>query len=176
MGLQRGSAATAPRRASHRRPRCPKSIKYGSDFSGMDAAAVAMKRLTVDVTVEFASDTDAACRKVLEAVHAPQIIYPDVMGVDVESKPPVDVYVWTPPRQDFSSAGKKKGAKGPRKTGSLMSKSLAYIKAKKPRVAIFDDRVHHLFHLRSEAAHANQSVPLCTEVPNIISNLRNITG
>ena len=105
----------------------------------MDAAATALKRMQLNFTMEFLSDIDPKCQKVLEFVHKPALMFHDITNVDPDTKGYVDVYVWTPPCQDFSMAGKRAGAAGPRQTGKLMAKSLGYIRAKKPRLAIFEN-------------------------------------
>ena len=57
MGLARGGATTAaPTPTKVRRPRRPKTIKLGSDFTGLDPAAVALRRMGVPFQVAFASD------------------------------------------------------------------------------------------------------------------------
>jgi len=48
-------------------------------------------------------------------------------------------YMWTPPCQDFSSAGHQNGLAGKRDVGKLLRCSLAYIKEKGPRLAIFEN-------------------------------------
>ena len=50
-----------------------------------------------------------------------------------------DVYTWTPPCQDISQNGLRHGVNGPKQTGLLIKKSMQYIKAKKPRVTIFEN-------------------------------------
>ena len=62
LGIE-GTSAMAPKLApKKRRPRCPKTLKVVSDYSGVDTCCVALKRMGVAHTVEFASDTDAVCR------------------------------------------------------------------------------------------------------------------
>ena len=122
-----------------RRPRTPKVIKFGSDFSGIDAAATALKRMSLQYVVEFVSDTDPVCQNILKEVHAPKKVWGDVLGISPKDKPYVDVYVFTPPCQDFSSNGKMAGSAGPRRTGVLCARALKYVRQKQPRVCIFEN-------------------------------------
>ncbi|CAK0864939.1 unnamed protein product [Prorocentrum cordatum] len=104
----------------------------------MDGAAIAMLRLNIDFSVLFVSDTHKKCHKLLER-HEPKHIYTDIMDVPINDKPYVDVYVFTPPCQDFSANGKQSGADGPRQTGELMGKALRYTREKKPRLVLFEN-------------------------------------
>jgi DNA-cytosine methyltransferase len=133
MGLHRAVPA-APRR-----PRCPKIIKFGSDFSGLDAAAAALKRMKVPHECVFASDLLKFSQKILQHVHKPKNIFTDILERTAGQEEPVDLYVTTPPCQDFSSAGKQTGKDGPRHTGALIKKSLQYVRAHRPRVVIFEN-------------------------------------
>ena len=127
-------ASAAPGR---RRPRCVKVLKVGTDFSGVDTCCTALHRMGIEHTLEFASDSDPACRKVLEHVHKPVMLHPNIL--DRSDEVAVDLYVWTPPCQDFSSAGKRAGVTGKRQVGNLISASLKYIKNKSPRVTVFEN-------------------------------------
>ena len=122
-----------------RRPRCPKVIKFGSDFSGLDAAAVALKRMKVNYSMEFACDNDASSQKVLQSIHKPKKLFQNIVDRTTADETYVDVYTWTPPCQDLSSAGKQRGIKGPKQTGLLMTRSLRYIKDNLPRVTVFEN-------------------------------------
>ena len=136
MGLPR---RTLPAPTAARRPRCPKVIKFGSDFSGLDAAAAALKRMRVLHQCVFASDVLNASRTILLHVHKPTKIFTDILERTAEQEEPVDLYVTTPPCQDFSTAGKQTGRDGPRQTGALIKKSLQYVRSHKPRVVIFEN-------------------------------------
>ena len=111
LGIE-GTSAMAPKLATKRRPPYPKTLKVGSDYSGVDTCCVALKRMGVAHTVEFTSDTDAACRSVLKAVHNPNVIFEDALERTPSEETYVDLYMWTPPCQDLSSLGKKQGTSG----------------------------------------------------------------
>ena len=55
--------------------RVPRVVKFGSDFSGLDTAAIALKRVGIPTHQVFASDTNAACRILLSAKHQPDTIH-----------------------------------------------------------------------------------------------------
>ena len=77
---------------------------------------------------------------VLKKVHAPTTIWDDALARTPDDDVCVGFYMWTPPCQDFSSAGKrKKGIEGNRDVGKLVKRSLAYIRKKRPRLAIFEN-------------------------------------
>ena len=137
MGLPRSTDGQTCTKT--RRPRCPRTLKVGSDFSGLDAGAVALKRLGVEHTVQFTCDTLKASYTIMNKVHAPVKIFTDIMSRTKEDEEPVDVYFWTPPCQDVSSSGKRTGLQGPRQTGKLIKKSMSYIKVNRPRLTIFEN-------------------------------------
>ena len=93
----------------------------------------------VEHVLEFASDTDRSCRKVLAHVHKPRTLYSNVLDRSDDQVAAIDLYVWTPPCQDFSSAGKGRGTHGQTHVGELMSKSMHFIKTNRPRVTIFEN-------------------------------------
>ena len=50
----------------NRRPRRPKVLKVGSDFSGVDTACIALSRMGIEHQFLFASDVDVRARMVLK--------------------------------------------------------------------------------------------------------------
>ena len=70
---------------------------------------------------------------------APTMIWDDALARTPDDEVYVDFYMWTPPCQDFSSAGKRKGIEGNRDVGKLIKRSLAHTKEKRPRLAIFEN-------------------------------------
>ena len=132
-----------------RRPRALKVIKLGSDFTGLDAAAAALNRMQVPHHCVFASDLLMASQKILQQVYQPKHIFTNILDRMADQEEPVDIYVTTPPCQDFSSAGKQTGKDGPHTTGALITKSMQYVRAHKPRIVIFENvlaMLHKKFH------------------------------
>ncbi|CAK0880248.1 unnamed protein product [Prorocentrum cordatum] len=138
MGKKTVQAGTTTNRQQPRQPRRPKVLKLGSDFSGLETASVAMGRMGINHSLEFVGESDSACMSIIKKKCQPAHTFSDILERTEEEETYVDVYVWTPPYQDFASGGKQKGVKGPRKTGNLIKKSIQYIKRNKPRVTIFE--------------------------------------
>lgn len=118
--------------------RVPKVIRFGSDCSGLDSAAFAMGTLNARYVNTFASDVLPEARKILELAHNPEKIWDDMLTREVADEVYVDIYVWTPPCQDVSKAGKEHGLSGGNQSGKLIARSLAFIKRQKPRVTLME--------------------------------------
>ena len=117
--------------------RTPRLLRMGSDFSGMDTATVALKRLGCPVELVFCSDNDPHCKKILLASHKPRKFYDDADARTKEEEVSVDVYVGTPPCQPWSSQGKRRGLLDPR--GKLLKVPLRYAKRQKPRLFLLEN-------------------------------------
>lgn len=121
--------------------KAPKIIKIGSDFSGIDSAVTAMHRMfgADKYRVMFSSDLLQEAHKLVahKPCNKPINVYTNVLDREIKDVPGVDVYVWTPPCQSFSVAGKQGGLKDPR--GSVLSAGLKYIDVHRPRVTIFEN-------------------------------------
>ena len=115
-------------------------MRFGSDFSGMDTAVVALKRMKVKVSVEFCSDNDTKCQNLLQAVHKPKKLFVDAVR-DAANQPKVDIYVNTPPCQAFASCGKGKALKD--KRGRLLKTGVKYAALRRPKIWIMGERAHH---------------------------------
>ena len=120
--------------------RAPRVIKVGSDFSGLGTVSIALKRMLPSdkFIVKFQSDKLPQARALAEhAENKPEIFYDDVLDRELAKVPYTDVYVWTPPCQTFSLAGKGQGVTDPR--GSLLAVGVKYIVQHKPRLAILEN-------------------------------------
>ena len=121
--------------------RTPRLLTFGSDFCGMDASSAAMARLFKGNpdkwTFSFASDKLKEAKALVHARadNTPTIWYPDVL--DRETPPCVDVYVFSPPCQPFSTGGGKAGLADAR--GKLLSVGAKYIHQARPRIAILEN-------------------------------------
>ena len=114
-------AAGCRPKAAGGRLRAPRFIKVGTDFSGMDAAAVAFKDLGVLHKLMFASDRHEPCRKLVTRLHKPAKFFDDVLWRAPEEEDYVDTYVWGPPCQSFSTAGKSHGVQEQAATPTVVS-------------------------------------------------------
>ena len=84
-------------------------INVGSDFSGVGAFDVALKRLKIDYTTIFACDMDLYARETYMANHGEPNYYPLNVYDRKIPKKSIDIYMTSPPCQAFSLAGKRKG-------------------------------------------------------------------
>ena len=117
-------------------PRVPRKIKFGSDFSGVDGWLMALKSLT-DIEHVFSCDSCPHVKTYTMYSHRPKEFFDNIM--DRSDTPYVDIYTWSPPCQDFSTAGRQLGLNGKRKVGPLLRKSLLFVKTKQPRLTIFEN-------------------------------------
>ena len=118
-----------------------KTIKVGSDFSGVGAFDYAIKRVSenknFDVETIFACDWDKYARITYQAAHGTPKYYPkDVYEREIPTEP-LDVYMTSPPCQAFSLAGKRLGKED--KRGILFFNSYEFIQKNKPRFFIFEN-------------------------------------
>ena len=135
LGYRRPSCAMAAASA----PRVPRKLRFGSDFSGIDGWLVGLRRLGINYTHEFSSDIEPSARKLIQAAHKPNQLFENVLDRLHDDAVYTDVYTWSPPCQDFSSAGKMKGLAGTRDIGNLVKKSIMYIKRRRPRLTIMEN-------------------------------------
>ena len=112
-------------------------INVGSDFSGVGAFDVALKRLKIDYTTIFACDMDLYARETYMANHGEPNYYPLNVYDRKIPKKSIDIYMTSPPCQAFSLAGKRKGEDD--KRGVLFYNSHEFIQKNKPRYFIFEN-------------------------------------
>ena len=118
-----------------------KIISVGSDFSGVGAFDVALKRIEKDENVKietvFSADFDKYARETYIANHGEPKYFPwDVYEREIPAEP-LDVYMTSPPCQTFSRLGKNEGKDDPR--GILFFNSLEFIRKNNPRFFIFEN-------------------------------------
>jgi DNA (cytosine-5)-methyltransferase 1 len=114
-----------------------KTIKVGSDFSGVGAFDQALMRLGINYETEFACDMDKYARTTYihnygEPKYYPQNVYDRDIPEDS-----LDIYMTSPPCQAFSLAGKRLGKDD--KRGILFFNSHEFITKNKPRYFIFEN-------------------------------------
>lgn len=117
--------------------RTPRVLRVGTDFSGLDTAVLALKRLRLPMTLQFASDSNPACARLLRLLHEPKAFFPDVMARRAEEEQPVHLYITTPPCQSYSSNGKRRGVQDER--GRVVSASMQYVQRHRPRVVVLEN-------------------------------------
>lgn len=114
-----------------------KSIRVGTDCSGIEAPIQALKNLGIPFNHVFSSDIDPYCRESILANYDPDILYDDMTTRDTEKLPAIDLYVCGFPCQSFSTAGKRKGMK--EKRGQIFWHCVDVIETKRPSVFILEN-------------------------------------
>lgn len=124
-------------------------LRLGTDCSGLDAPAFALKQMGVPFEHVFSSEIDKPCLKTILANHSPNILYGDesegdVTKRDVASTPACDLYVCGFPCQPFSVAGRRKGMQDER--GNVFPACVSYIRHHRPKHFVLENVVN-LLHL-----------------------------
>jgi len=117
----------------------PKSIKVGTDCSGMEAPIQAIRNLGVNFEHTFSCDFNPNCRATIEANFPHALMYNDLTKRDNKKAPKVDIYVAGFPCQPFSSAGLQQGFKDKKGRGEVFFYILDYLVRHKPRVFILEN-------------------------------------
>ena len=114
-----------------------KTIKVGSDFSGVGAFNQALNRLGINYQEVYACDMDKYARQTFIHNYGEPKYYPlNVYDREIP-KDSLDIYVSSPPCQSFSMAGKRLGKDD--KRGVLFFNSLEFIQVNKPRFFVFEN-------------------------------------
>jgi DNA (cytosine-5)-methyltransferase 1 len=114
-----------------------KTIKVGSDFSGVGAFNQALTRLGIEYQEVYACDMDKYARQTFIHNYGEPKYYPfNVYDREIPSES-LDIYMTSPPCQAFSLAGKRLGKED--KRGILFFNSLEFIQVNKPRYFIFEN-------------------------------------
>jgi DNA (cytosine-5)-methyltransferase 1 len=110
-------------------------MKFGSLFSGIEAASVAW--LPLGWQCAWVAEVDPFCRSLLKH-HYPEVPnLGDVTKVDWDAVEPVDVIVGGAPCQDFSVAGQRAGLDGAR--GNLSVEFFRIVGRMRPRWVVFEN-------------------------------------
>lgn len=114
-----------------------KTIKVGSDFSGVGAFNQALIRLGIPYKEIFACDMDKYARQTFIHNYGEPEYYPTNVYERKIPKESLDIYMTSPPCQAFSLAGKRLGKDD--KRGILFFNSYEFIQVNKPRYFIFEN-------------------------------------
>lgn len=119
-----------------------KSIKVGSQFSGVGAFEQALQRLNIEHENIYAADWDKFARQTyLLNYGSPEYYVKDVYDTPMEEitekHGSLDLTMFSPPCQAFSLAGNRKGESD--KRGVLFYNSHEFIQKNKPRFFIFEN-------------------------------------
>ena len=130
-----------------------KTLRLGSDFTGLAVGAIACKQVSNKLGYKFvhthSCDKSRASQKFVEYVCKAEVMQKNIMHRDLEACGPCDVYVWTAPCTPFSSFGRREGVDAAQ--GSLAAFSLQYIKRWKPRTILSENVATLLTYARYKA-------------------------
>ena len=104
---------------------CLGGLTLGTDFSGVETPAWALKLLNIEYQHRFSSDVEVSCRKVAELLKVEKV-YASVLGRDVTTMAYVDLYVFGLPCDPYSPNGSRLAHRDT-KHGQLFMKSMEYI-------------------------------------------------
>eukprot|EP00969_Alexandrium_andersonii_P307535 13594433-Alexandrium_andersonii.AAC.1 len=120
------------------RPIAADSVRYATDFSGMDMPTYVIRKICPQAVNIFMSDNCEAARRFCHVNYGPPVLG---AYTAVEARPKVvpglDLYIAGPPCQSFSRAGKRKGTDDAR--GGLFEKAIEFIVNSKPRIAVLEN-------------------------------------
>ena len=116
------------------RVRRARTLTLGTDCSGMEVPALALRNMNIRHAHLFSSESHKACRKVIQHVFKPKRLYTDVR---LRGRAPrCHVYAFCHPCQMFSSLGKNSGEADKR---FLLRHSARYIRLRRPRAIISEN-------------------------------------
>jgi DNA-cytosine methyltransferase len=130
------SATPPPKRA--RQQEGP-TVKVGHDFCGIQAPLQALENAQIPFEHVFSSDSNTYCMSITKRWFPPNRFYEDVATRDNTKAPYVDLLVFGPPCQPWSSAGLGGGLRDYKDRGGLMFASVGYIEAKRPKCFVMEE-------------------------------------
>ena len=110
-------------------------MKVGTLFSGLGAPELAIEKLGIKYSIEFACDNDKSVKETYLANHKCKIFYDDI--TKIKKVPKVDLLIFGFPCQPFSLAGNGNGLEDER--GKLVFKAINLIKNNKPKAFIAEN-------------------------------------
>ena len=140
--LRKRPAAAGGRATEAKRARTAPAavIKVGHDFCGIQAPLQALENAQVKFEHVFSADSNKFCQAITQKFFPPtSCFYEDVLSRDNKSAPYVDLLVFGPPCQPWSSAGLGGGLKDYKDRGVLLFASLSYIKAQRPKCFVMEE-------------------------------------
>lgn len=119
-----------------------KRIKVFTAFSGYDSQCMALDRIGIDYDLVGWSEIDKYAIAAHNAIY-PQYAernYGDITKIDWKQVPDFDLFTYSSPCQDFSSAGLQRGGeKGSGTRSSLLWECERAIKIKRPKYLVFEN-------------------------------------
>lgn len=117
------------------------TITIGSAFSGIGAWEKALTDLSIPHELQWFFEVDPYASVAYSAIHGTpaSLNHKDITEVNPDLLSDIDLFVYSPPCQAFSKAGKQQGFLDTR--GVLFFDALKIIQAKKPKVALMENVV-----------------------------------
>lgn len=114
-------------------------LKVGSAFTGIGAWEIALRDENIPFELQWFFEIDKYAEKSYCAIHnePPYKNMGDITKADCEALKDIDLFVYSPPCQAFSIAGKQLGFN--EKRGILFFDALKIIEAKQPKYAIMEN-------------------------------------
>ena len=111
-----------------------KTIRVGTECSGLESVMVAMERMGLQhrTQLQFICEKDAAARRLTLSHASPSIVYEDITARPVDSMPVCDVYASGFPCQPWSTAGLSAGVDDQKGRGLIFPHIHDYIRVKAP--------------------------------------------
>lgn len=95
-------------------------IKVFEAFAGYGSQSIALRNLGIDYEVVAISEIDKYAIQAYEAIHGPTLNLGDISKIEVEDIPQHDLFTYSFPCQDLSTAGKQAGLiRGQTRSGLL---------------------------------------------------------
>ena len=119
-----------------KRPFNLRPLTLGTDCSGMDAAAYAIKGLQIPLVHTFASDPNPAAQAHMRANHNIQNLY-NFLHDRPTARTDLDVYAAGPPCQPFSDIGQLRGLQDPR--AAIYGQTIDFLILSRPKIGIIEN-------------------------------------
>lgn len=116
------------------------TLRVFEAFAGYGSQSMALKRLAVDYEVVGISEIDKYAIQAYNAVHGDTRNYGDICKIDWKSVPDFDLFTYSFPCQDISSAGKQRGfEEGSGTRSSLLWECKRAILEKRPKYLLMEN-------------------------------------
>ena len=116
-----------------------RTIKVGTDCSGIEAPIQALELLQVPYDHLFSSEINPRVRKIAERNYAPKKYYTDITKRNHEELPKLDLYIAGFPCQPFSTLGKHQGFDDQKGRGTIFFECYNTIIATDPEMFILEN-------------------------------------
>ena len=115
-------------------------LKVFEAFAGVGSQHMALRNLGVDYEVVGVSEIDKFAHQAYEAIHGGTPNFGDISKLQPEDLPDFDLFTYSFPCTDLSSAGKQRGfEKGSGTSSSLLWECQRLIEGKKPKALLLEN-------------------------------------